>query len=349
MTRESMDIEYIKQLQNEILLKMLEYQKQNRESYLDKLKNGIVTVCEELIKKQEFLIMPIKCIQISLMRYSILLGNPIIRIDAYGEGGVLHDALESKEVQITWPAVGLEEMREKLRLKYEDEEAQIDVLLNKMIDLIEYAFRETLRYEWKWIDEIEQVKELGKTTDFYISVGEYMDKQEYIYVQREQVDIFFRDKQETLVYRNYNDVIYQAKNFLKLDLEGSRFVHCTFEGVDFEESSLIDCTFENCIFKKCTFQGNDMRGCVFVECSLYKVEHQSNHCNACSQRKGIVCRPFSYETCQLNRVTYDSCDLSYALLTECECKNVRVDTVSEIVNSDFEEFVCEEEKEDASV
>lgn len=284
MTREEFETADYITFQNEMLVHMVEAHKQDRKNYLNKVSLGITRIISEIKKLQNRLVCPIKCIQLSLMRYSILGGCPIIRIDAYGEGGILAGELITGEINISWPSIGLKELKEKLLLEEQKDNclyaADVDVLLSKTVDLIEYYFRETLRYEWKLVEEIVILQEIDKTDDFYVSVGEYMDKQEYMYVERSAIDIFFNEKKETLIYRTYKDAIYRDKQFNKLELEGARFINCVFDRTVWKYCSLIDCTFENCSFEKSRFEESDMRGCVFVRCTFYKIEHFKIDANA---------------------------------------------------------------------
>lgn len=353
MTREEFEKDYYVTLRNAALKQMLEAFAEEREGFFADLSYKLESTLEKVRKLQEMVFAPIKCIQLSLMRYSVLKGTPVMRIDVYGEGGILSNALVTEELKVSWAAVGLEELREKLLLKVEDSDelypADVEVRMSETVDWIVHCFRENLRYEWKLAEELEALKHIEKAKDFYISVGEYMDKQEYMYVERGPIDIFFNVEKETLIYRKYKDAVYTNKRFTKLELEGARFINCVFHDSAFTSCNLMDCTFENCNLKKTVFEDCDIRGSVFMGCTLQKVDHIKTDGNAYSGRRGVVCRHLKYDNCELKQVSYKECDISYAKIRESKMKAVLVDTKSIIQNSDFSEFVTNEEGENASV
>ena len=353
MTREEFEKNIYLGLRNATLERLLEVFNQEETSFVAAVKYKLDRTLIKLQKLQEMVDVPVKCIQLSLMRYSILKGTPLIRIDIYGELGVLSDAILTDEMKVSWLATGLEELRENLLLKAEENDevhlGDIDVWMSKTVDWIMHIFKEKLRYHWKLAEELERLNCIKKAKDFYISVGEYMDKQEYMYVDRAPIDIFFNVEKETLIYRKYVDVIYLNKRFQNLELEGARFINCSFQSSEFQNCSLIDCTFENCNMKKILFDNCDMRGCEFVGCTFQKVDHIKMDGNAYSGYKNIVCRFLRYEGCDMKQLTYKECDLSYAEIKESDMKQVVIDKESIVEKSDFIEFVTNGEEENASV
>ena len=343
MTRKEFETEYFISLQNHALKSALDEQMNSKKRYLETLSRGLILCIDAIKHKQEWTLFPIKCIQMSLMRYSILAGKPIVRIDAYGERGVLNEALVTKEVLIEWPIVGISGLKEALIGEAQNNdaipEAMIDVLLGRYVDMIVYSFRETLRYERQLIEEIQQIQEINKLPDFYVSIGEYMGKQEYVYVERSEVDIFYNIKQESLVFRTFCNAVYKDKKFEKLVLDGTRFKGCFFEQTKWNECSLIDCTFENCVFKKSVFEENDMRGCRFYNCKFLRIQNKKNLCNSRSGKSAIVCRDYQYDKCEIKRMFFEECDLSYSIIKNTKISEIEVDVKSVLNSSDFEGYV----------
>ncbi|MBR4083879.1 MAG: pentapeptide repeat-containing protein [Lachnospiraceae bacterium] len=340
-------------LRNATLKKMLEVYAEEQDSFLAAVSYKLSRILEMVRKVQEMEDIPIKCIHLSLMRYSVLKGTPVIRIDVYGERGVLSEAIITEEMPVRWAIVGLEELREKLLLKVEEYDTlllgDVDICMSKTVDWIIHIFKENLRYQWKMAEKLKELKDIKKEKDFYISVGEYMDKQEYIYVERAPLDIFFNVDGETLIYRKYIKSIYTKKEFRRLELEGARFIDCAFRDSVFQNSSLVDCTFENCDFKKTVFDNCDIRGCEFINCTFQKVEYVKVDGNAYSGYKGFACRHLKYDNCDMKQVSYIECDISNANIYETRIRQVRVDNKSIVQNSDFAEYITNEEEENASV
>ncbi len=353
MTREEFEKKDYLSLRNVALEKMLEVLNEEQDSFLAAVSFKLERTLEKVYKIQEIVDIPIKSIQLSLMRYSVLKGTPVMRIDVYGEQGVLSEAILTEELKVNWAMAGLAELREKLLLKVETNDGlllgEVDAYMSKTVDWVMHIFREKLRYQWKLIEELEGLKCIKKEKDFYVSVGEYMDKQEYMYVDRTSVDIFFNLEKESLIYRKYVDVIYANKEFKELELEGARFIDCSFQNSIFQNCSLIDCTFENCSLKKTVFENCDIRGCEFNNCVFQMVEHIKVDGNAYSGYKDIACRCLTYDNCEMKQVSYKGCDISYAEIRESIIKQIMVDGESIVQNSDLAKFVTYEEEENASV
>lgn len=344
MNLEEFEKDFYKQEERKVLVNMVKTLTQNKEDYKVKIKQALSYLIDNVVKMQQQMTVPVRCIQISLMRYSVMNLAPVVRIDAYGELGILGESLLCREAAIDWPAAGLEELREKTVLeiieKYSNKLHQEDaqVLLMKTIDAIEYYFMESLRYEWKLVAEIEGLKKLLKTEDFYISAGEYMGDKVYIYTERKPVDIFFNDTAEKLIYRSYEQAVYQNKTFELLDLEGARFINCTFENFWFVNTTLLDCTFIDCSFKKGTFEKCNMRGCVFENCNFYRVVNQENAYDVYTAETGIVCRPYQILGCEMKRIEYKKCNLANAMIRNTIFKNISIDEECTTEHSDFAKF-----------
>lgn len=342
---EQFEADFYKKAQKEVFQKMILSMNENRQVYLQQIKHGLIGVLKAASMIQKVLPTAIGSIQISLMRYSVLKWKPVVRIDVYGELGLLGDALCSTEVVIDWPAQGIKNLQEKAikeigNSKYKNgiKEEDVRVLLMKSMDQIEYYFMESLRYERKMIEEIGEIQDIEKAKDFYVSAGGYMEKQVYIYTEREKVDIFYNLNKSTLIYRKYKNYAYELKVFETMDLEGAVFSNCSFENFTFHNCKLLDVTFEHCTFKKGIFSMSDMRGCMFKNCTFYKVEYKEDDCNSLSGNNGILYRPFTYQECEMKRMNYIQCDLSYGKVIVCNCKQVEVSQDSIIENSDFSQW-----------
>lgn len=343
---EQFEADFYKKAQKKVFQEMILDMNQNRQAYLQQIKNGLIGVMNAVSMIQKVVPTVIGSIQISLMRYSVLKLTPVVRIDVYGELGLLGDSLCSTEVVINWTAQGIKNLQEKAiqeikKTKYKNKinEEQVKVLLMKSMDQIEYYFMESLRYERKMIEEIEEIRSIEKAKDFYVSAGGYMEKQVYIYTEREKVDIFYNLNKSNLIYRKYENLAYESKVFETMDLEGAVFSNCSFEDFTFRDCKLLDVTFEHCTFKKGVFSMSDMRGCMFKHCTFYKVEHKGDDCNSLSGNNGILYRPFTYQECEMKRMNYTQCNLSHGKVIVCNCKQVEVSQDSMIENSDFSKWM----------
>lgn len=343
---EEFEADFYKKAQKEVFQEMILSMNQNRQAYLQQIKNGLIGVLKAVVMIQKIFPTAVGSIQISLMRYSVLKLTPVVRIDVYGEMGLLGDSLCSMEVVIDWPAQGVKNLQEKAleemeKPKYKNKinEEEVKVLLMKSMDQIEYYFMESLRYERKMVEEIEEIQIIEKAKDFYVSAGGYMEKQLYIYTEREKVDIFYNLNEDKLIYRKYENLAYESKVFETIDLEGAVFSDCSFENFKFHNCKLLDVTFEHCTFKNGIFSMSDMRGCMFQNCIFYKVEHEEIDCNSLSGKNDILYRPFMYRECEMKRMNYIRCDLSYGKIIAGNCKQIEVDQNSVTENSDFSQWM----------
>lgn len=299
-----------------------QYLKEHRQELTEQIKKNLEIFLLGVVAGQNEFPVSVECIQISLLDVSIFKEEPALRYDAYGELGVLGTRLFSKNFPCQWILNYWEEYKKRLEKDVKEmqvtryiSQARIQQMMMESTGMLNALIYGMVKYTFDTLDDMKPLKELIKTECFYISFGNYMDRQKQLYAENPEVDIFFNTEGEPLQYRKYQHKVYRKKEFMELNLNHSRFVECQFVDCRFEKCDLTDVTFENCRFyhtdmEKCIGYGMTMNNCIIEQLKGVDVNfHYEGEENG-----GIrdIYKPLEIFQSQIDYMELEHCNLSYS-------------------------------------
>ena len=315
------------------------------------LKDG-KSICETLYKQLEGFVIfmgkfqkqiPIEIgeIQISLLHSSIYLHKPQIAISAYDEKGILGNEILNIKYDVSWLFCEWEEFRKSIEEKIAEihgqnfirKEAVRQMMWNSMNYLTQCLYT-TAKYLLAKFDEIEGYDELILTEGFRLSIGSYRDWSRTLFLKRETVDIFFREKDVSLKYCIFREAVYNRKSFEQLDLSHARFIDCEFVHCHFKNVSLKDVILQNCRIYYCTFENVDFYGMTLQGVTMKKNTFQQTRWNFVPDPEHLEDIPDFYKDvdfvdCTLEYLTFVSSDIRRINLMECMTKEIEVQDCKE--------------------
>lgn len=253
---------------------------QNSESYIEDFKKSVKCFLTEIHKMQATVMEKVGCVEISFLRASVDSDKLLMAFEAYDEMQDIGRCLIDMRSSAGWFTKEWEQFKERLNelrerqewcryVNYEDIRIMLQGAFYQLYMKLIYLFK----YSLQTCDTWEEYQNIRHTDIFYISVGEFRDKQKLIFVDRAEFDIFLSGINTPLCYGKFSDKVYKQKVFGNLNLKGSKFINCRFEKCDIQKVELQDSIFVDCIFYQCTFQEADLSGsmltyCRFDECDL---------------------------------------------------------------------------------
>lgn len=303
-----------------------QYVNEHRQELVEKIQKNLEIFLMGVATGQKEFPVPVECIQLSLLDVSIFKEEPALRYDAYGELGVLGTRLYSKNFPCEWILTYWEEYRKRLEEDVKEmqavryiSQARIRQIMMESTGMLNAFIYGIIKYPFHALDTMEPLKELLKTENFYISFGNYMDRQALLHTEYPEIDIFFHGKEEALEYRKYQHKVYRKKEFKELDLTHSRFVECQFVNCRFEKCQLKDVTFENCRFyhtdmENCTGYGMTMNNCIIEQLKCVEVNFHYEGEEDGSAKD--IYKPLEIFLSQIDDMEMENCNLSYSSLLE---------------------------------
>ena len=323
------------QTEREIFLdEITEYLIKNRDEVVKEIWNGLEKFAVAVSKGQEEYPSVVECIQISLLRISLYQQNPMLRMDAYGEMGVLGIRLFSQNITFTWLTDYWKKFKKqlcdcvvKMKATRYISEARIQQMMLESVEMIENILYGNLKYPFYEAEQVESLAKVMKTEGFYISFGSYMDRQRILATDLGEIDIFLHEKKETLNHRRYRQKIYNKKEFKDLELFHSRFEECQFINCVFQNTNLRDVIFENCRFYKVEFQNCQGEGMTISNSLLENVTFQDTTFYYQGEEDGVfrgIYKPLDIVRSQADKVEMKNCDMRYARFTDNDEINIKV-------------------------
>ncbi len=301
-----------------------QYLNEHRQELADQVKKNLEIFLRGVVIGQNEFPVPVECIQISLLDVSIFKEEPALRYDAYGEMGVLGTRLFGKNFPCQWILTYWDEYRKrlendvkKMQVSRYISQARIQQIMMESTGMLNALIYGIIKYSFDTLNTMEPLKELLKTDYFYISFGNYMDRQKLIYAEYPEIDIFFNTEGESLEYRKYQHKVYRKKEFMELNLTHSQFVECQFVNCKFEKCDLKDVTFENCRFyhtdmEKCIGFGMNINNCILEE--LKCVDGVFHFLGEKVGRLKDIYKPLEIFQSQIDYMEVENCNLSYSNL-----------------------------------
>ncbi len=270
MTLQEMQIEFLQKLKRHLDL--------NHEKDGFMLQQDIKEACRNMVvyQKRE-LVIPIETISITFLNTSYYMKNPKLRILFFAQGMLWKEPMMHMDCDASWLTKPLKEYKERLK-EYAGEQKKsrewIAVEERNMLRLLLKLSAYFIKYDVIELSGCDELRELFKCSEFLISFGEYMDWQLPLYMERENVDIFQCEKDTSLRYREFKDIVYRKKAFENLDLTGARFINCKFNRCTMKQVIWNDVIFKNCSFDDVKAEGGEICGTRYESCLFHKCEEK---------------------------------------------------------------------------
>ncbi len=253
---------------------------ENTIRYVEEFLACIKRFLKEIAQMQNTVWNKVGCIEISFLRASVDSSDLLIALETYDEKQDMGECLIDMRSSFNWLSNEWCDLKDKLYGIREKEEwcryinpEDIRVMLQGTLFQIFIKIIYLVKYPMQTCDTWQEYKMINRTDFFYISVGEFRDRQKLVFVDREEFDIFLSKNTIPLCYGKFWNKTYKQKVFGNIDLKGSKFINCTFERCEFKNAKFNDNIFYNCFFYHCKFSETDFSGAivedtVFDECDL---------------------------------------------------------------------------------
>lgn len=208
--------DYIKEFENNeykeisrlFISRTTDYIKENLKSICDGITQELDCFLENISLVQKKQPIPVGQITISLIRVSAWEKQKLIRFDAYDHEQLLGRNIAFEYIDAQWLFNAWDQYYEKLINKVKQtnnvrymKDAAIRQMMNRSLKELAIILAMTLKYTLNDSDYLEHFEECIRSEGFIISAGEYMDWQKMLYAELPEVDIFFNQKKNPLIFQ----------------------------------------------------------------------------------------------------------------------------------------------------
>lgn len=343
---------FIQKYYNSVLIEVTELIKnkisENREIVIESTKNSFSNYFAELIEIQKNeMPIPISFVHISFLLTSISEHKAKMKIEAYPELGIINNqSIYSKDLEIPYlnevlhiGKLKLIEYAKKDMVAAFIHESVLEQLVLRMAIAVNIYFFEFYKYYYETFFECEEINNILKCDDLYVTYGEYYDWQRPIFAIRRPLDIFNRDDKDTLNFRTFDNFIYDDKELDKLEIRNSKFLDCKFNSSVIKDCIFIDCTFINCDFKDVKFENSQIIGatfdnCMMKQCDFIKV---SFHYHFSENKQTVrLYKELELVDSVMDICSFENCNLTSSKLYECDLRECKFSNTN-LELSDFKE------------
>lgn len=264
----------------------------------------------------------------SFLWTSLLQGEPAILIEAYEDIPFVSDPILSEKIPAPWLFWGwtdfikaLEEKCGKLALSTYIRLPQIRAKALSAAQEILITYSMILKDHFRQLPQTPEWRAIQKQLFFFVTAGEYMERQLPLLGERPEVDLVYLEKGSDVRFAKFQGLVFKGQNFSELLLSDTCFLQCTFQDVTFEQCGLcdavfIDCTFENCTLSHLSIMGTNFYSNRFTNVTLQDVwssTGQSNEKNDC-----ISCGRTLFSDCLLEYIYFDHSELNKVKIIRCQ-------------------------------
>lgn len=224
--------------------------------------------------QKEIAPVPLQMIAVTFLNTAVYFGEPVLRVWFYGKDKIWEEPLLIHDMECEWIFQGWQEYEEALKAYGQEKrmkEEETEVLKRKMLRVYMKFISCYMKYLLRGVRESAVYKNIVKAKDMIVTFGEYMDWQQRIIIEREEIDIF-QHKEESLQYRSFTEKVYKKKEFFHMDLTGCVFLNCKFESCEMENVWIHDAIFQNCKFEKVHWKQCEFYGATFLKCSFRETD-----------------------------------------------------------------------------
>ena len=241
-------------------------------------------------------------LSLSLLYSSVLLGKPVIRVEALPDDG--GEAQLAGNLSAEWLFPGWEQFRQELVELSKPERrylrlANLDAFMNETVHMLIQAATPLLRY-WLRDGAGEALRARKHAPELLVSFGEYGGKAEILswelpYVRLGNVPETEPETPEDFAYRRFtgqscHDLDMQGLSFRQAIFEG-----CRLEGCSFRNCDLRDAVFRKCRFFDCNFSESQVGGSLWVDDLFFQtgfsdLQEDAEQAEFFRPAEGIGCR-----------------------------------------------------------
>ncbi len=292
----------------EITGDLLQNTTQYIEEHYEEIEKELVLHMEKCLEEyykcqKEITAIPLQMIAVTFLNTAAYFGEPVLRVWFYGKDKIWEEPLLIHDMECEWIFQGWQEYEKAFKTYGQEKrmkEEETEVLKRKMLRVYMKFISCYMKYLLRGIRELAVYKNIVKAKDMIVTFGEYMDWQQRIVIEREEIDIFQHKEEESLQYRSFTKRVYKNKKFFHMDFTGCVFLNCKFENCEMENVLIHDAIFQNCKFEKvhwkqCEFYGATFLKCSFRETELYEVKEIPE--NVTPEELKSLYKPVEYVEC----------------------------------------------------
>lgn len=281
-----------------------------------------------LAKVQEYKEIKISAVTFSMLWTSLAAETPTMLIEAYDGLPFLTDPVLSEKFKAPWLFPGWKKLLDSIRdrcgdlalgsyIRYPQIKGKgVEAARNMLV-----SYTMMLKAHLRELPQSEEWKGVKKADVFFVSAGEYMEKQLPVLGIRPELDITYLEKGEEARFAAFRDCRYQGHTFTGLNLTDTVFEHCVFQKVTFDACALTDSRFISCTFEDCRFAQLSLMGAEFLSCRItdtvfsrvWSERGQSQKPEDC-----ISCGETRFLSCLLEEVFFEDSKLEAVMAADCQ-------------------------------
>lgn len=281
-----------------------------------------------LARMQETLDCQVCILTFSVLWTSLLQGKPAILIEAYEDIPFGSDPVLSEKIPAPWLFDGWSDFVDALEKKcgelalntyIRSPEIRAKALEAAQNILITYCMM--MKAHLRRLPQSEEWASVRKQIFFFVSAGEYMERQLPLLGERPELDLAYLEKGADARFSKFKECTFTAQTFCELFLADTSFNHCTFRDVTFEKCALCDALFVDCTFENCTLSDLSIMGAEFYSTRFtdVKFNHVWSDLGQSHEKKDCVsCGQTTFTNCLLERTQFDDSDLSSTQIDSCQ-------------------------------
>lgn len=217
------------------------------------------------------LVLPVQYMCITFLNTYYYMEDPVLRIYFYMPGMLWKKPVMHQDFSAEWITGRISEYEKQLK-KYADEQKKtnewLEIEKRKMVRLIVKLAAYYVKYFIMDCRRCDELQGVFKSSEFMVSFGEYMDWQLVLCMKREETDIFQRQQDESLRFREFSNMVYKNRDFKGLDMTAAYFKDCKFKGCKMKDNIFNDVVFDGCIFEDTQVHDGEMYGALFEDCTF---------------------------------------------------------------------------------
>lgn len=281
-----------------------------------------------LAKMQETLDCQVCILTLSVLWTALVQGKPAILIEAYEDIPFASDPVLSEKVPAPWLFYGwndfiaaLEKKCGELALNTYIRTPEIRAKALEAAQNILITYCMMMKAHLRQLPQSEEWESVRKHIFFFVSAGEYMERQLPLLGERPEPDLVYLERGADVRFSKFKDCTFTEQTFSELFLADTSFNHCTFRGITFEKCALCDALFVDCTFENCTLSDLSIMGAEFYATRFTGVRfnHVWSDLGQSHEKKDCVsCGQTSFTNCLLEHTRFDDSDLSSTQIVSCQ-------------------------------
>ena len=288
-----------------------------------------------LAKMQERMDCQVCILTFSVLWTSLLQGKPAILIEAYEDIPFGSDPVLSEKIPAPWLFYGwagfidaLERKCGELALNTYIRPPEIRAKAFEAAQNILITYCMMMKAHLRQLPQSEEWAAVRKQVFFFVSAGEYMERQLPLLGERPELDLAYLENGTDARFSKFKDCTFAEQTFTELFLTDSKFYHCTFRNVAFERCALCDALFVDCTFENCSLSDLSIMGAEFYATRFTDVRFNcvwSDLGQSREKKDCVSCGRTTFTNCLLERVQFNDSDLGSTQIGSCQFIGISAD------------------------